>query len=233
MVSDPMVSGPIESDPLAERAYRELYPGKALRKLLVVRYSGRFKPFNASVLERPGLITFSLSAAFREVSDEVKVGVMQHLLNRLRRTRIDTVEIRLYNAFLKKLADYVETDRIDPFLKERFDHLNNEYFDGYLLTPNLVWGSHSLRKLGSYEYATDTITISKVLREVPELLDYVLYHEMLHKKHKFSESAGGFARSHTRAFREEERRFRLSNGGDPEKALTAFLRRKRRFWFRS
>ena len=43
-------------------------------------------------------------------------------------------------------------------------------------TPNLVWGKNSFRKLGSYEYGSDTITISKIFLESDKsLLDYVMY----------------------------------------------------------
>ncbi len=219
--------------PLAEQAFRQLYPEKRLRKQLTLRYSAKFNDFNATItdksgtLARPGTITFSLSRKFEDVSDEIRIGVMQHLLNKLNKTKIDTVEIQLYNSFIKKLADYVETDDVDHVLKRRFDQLNQEYFDGYMLTPNLVWGNETLTKLGHYEYATDTISISTALKEDEELLDYVLFHEMLHKKHKFSERKGGYTRSHTKAFRDEEKQFRMRDGSNPEKRLEAFLKRKK------
>ena len=103
-------------DPLALRAWQELYPGKRPRKTLMMRYSGRFKDYNATVtdrpgtLARPGTITFSLSREFEGVSEEIKLGVMQHLLNRLKGTKVDTVEIQLYNRFIKKLADYLKQE---------------------------------------------------------------------------------------------------------------------------
>ncbi|MBR9693399.1 hypothetical protein GOV07_05775, partial [Candidatus Woesearchaeota archaeon] len=158
-------------DSLPERAWRELYPDKRLRKALKMRYSGRFKDYNATVtdrpgsLTRPGTITFSLSRMFEQSSDEIKLGVMQHLLNRLKGTKVDTIEIQLYNRFIKKLADYVVTEHVDQELKAHFDTLNHRFFDGYMLTPNLVWGGYTLTKLGHYEYATDTISISTALKE--------------------------------------------------------------------
>ena len=218
---------------LAEQAFRQLYPDTHVRKELALRYSARFKDYNATITDRPGrigspgMITFSLSRKFQEASPEIQIGVMQHLLNKLKKTRIDTMEIQLYNTFIKKLADYVETNDVDSELKRRFDQLNHAHFDGYMLTPNLVWGTDSTTKLGHYEYATDTISISTVLQADPELLDYVLYHEMLHKKHKFSETKGGFTRSHTKAFQDEEKQFRMSDGSNPEKRLGAFLRQKK------
>lgn len=219
--------------PLALRAWHELYATEPTHELRL-RYSGRFKGYNAHVqkrnasLTRPATIIFSLARGFAEASDEIAIGVMQQLLNRIQKTRIDTMEIQLYNAFLKKLGDYVENGDVDPFLKRRFDRLNHDYFDGYMLTPNLVWGSYALTTVGHYAYATDTVTLSAALQEDHDLLDYVLYHELLHKKHKFDEKPGGFTRSHTKAFRDEERTYRMPDGSDPEKRLAAFLRNRKR-----
>ena len=217
----------MEHDPLAERAWRELY-GKEPTHRLAVAYSGRFKGYNAAVAKRGWTITFSLSRRFQEVSEEIRIGVMQHLLNRLQKTKEDTMEIGLYNSFLRHMTDYARVTRVDPRLKERFSSVNERYFNGFMTVPNLAWGTHSLTKLGHYEFGTDTIILSTALQEDEEMLDYVLYHEMLHKKHKFSERAGGFTRSHTKTFRDEEKKFRMNDGSDPEKRLNAFLRQKRR-----
>ena len=110
-------------------------------------------------------------------------------------------------------------------LSRVFDKVNDEYFHGYMMTPNLVWGQHSLSLLGHYSFGTDTITISKALREDADMLEYVMYHEMLHKKHKFDETPGGITRTHTKACREDEKKFRIK---DFEKRLTAFVRKKKR-----
>ena len=44
--------------------------------------------------------------------------------------------------------------------------------------------------------------MSQNTKEAKELLDYIMFHGMLHKKHKFSEG-----RHHTKAFRDDEKRF--------------------------
>ena len=72
--------------------------------------------------------------------------------------------------------------------------------------PNLVWGSNSTTKLGSYEYGTDTITMSRILADDEECLDYVMYHEMLHKKVKFY-TKNNKSYSHTSEFRRKEKEF--------------------------
>ncbi len=212
-------------DPLAERAYRELYPGKEPPRELRVTYSAKFKGFNARVLMTPRDITFSLSRKFVEASDELKVGVMQQLMNRLFKTKHETLEIQLYSKFIKNMTDYAATTRVDPYLQDRFEVINTRYFDGFMMVPNLAWGTYSLTKLGHYEYATDTIILSTALKEDEELLDYVLYHEMLHKKLKFDEKPGGFTRSHTKTFRTAERKFHVK---DAEKRLERFVRERRR-----
>ena len=96
--------------------------------------------------------------------------------------------------------------------------------------PNLTWHD-SIRRLGSYEYGTDTISMSKVLGADTNLLDYVMYHEMLHKKHKFH-CKNGRIHHHTKEFREMERKF--DNSQEMEERIKSLVRhkaRKRFVWF--
>jgi hypothetical protein len=116
---------------------------------------------------------------------------------------------------------------VDPILEKSFDRVNEKYFGNYLEKTNLLWGEHSFSKLGHYHYASNTITISKVLADDEELLDYVMYHEMLHKKHKYY-TKNGRSHHHTAAFRREERSF---ENPDVEDKLLKYLRKKK-FSFR-
>ncbi|RME30730.1 hypothetical protein D6789_04795, partial [Candidatus Woesearchaeota archaeon] len=203
--------------------FRQLYPNRKVPELLV-RYSGRFKGYNATVQGTWWSIQFNLSKRFLETSDEIKIGVMQHLLNKLNNTKKETLEQDLYSTFTKKLTDYAPVNKVDKELQKVFDDVNDEYFNGFMMTPNLQWGK-GINLLGHYTFATDTITISEVLREDPTLLKFVMYHEMLHKKHKFDERPGGYTRTHTKAFRDDEKKFKVK---DVEKRLEAFVQRKKR-----
>jgi len=107
---------------------------------------------------------------------------------------------------MKKIHIAAPKTEIDPILEKSFDRVNYKYFKGFLDKTNLKWGSNSLSKLGSYEYGSDTIVISKVLGGDYELLDYVMYHEMLHKKHKFTKNKSR-SYHHTAAFKKDERAF--------------------------
>jgi hypothetical protein len=91
-----------------------------------------------------------------------------------------------------------------------FDRLNDSYFSGRLERPLLSWSARKTRRvLGHHDHVHRTIVISRTLdsARIPRfVLDYVLYHEMLHIKHPRRVVAGRSV-YHSRSFREDERRF--------------------------
>lgn len=190
---------------------------------LSLKYSGKFRGYNANVRYGPGWMEFSLARNWEDVDEEIKKGLVQHLLCRALRVKGTTSNIEMYEEFLRQVADYTPKGESDPLLEERFHILNEEYFDGMMEQPTLTWGTRSTTKLGSYEYGTDTVSISTVLEENLDMLDYVLYHELLHKKHKFT-CFSGRTHHHTKAFKDDEAKFRLA---DAEARLKKYLSGKR------
>jgi hypothetical protein len=97
-------------------------------------------------------------------------------------------------------------------LNEVFSRVNDDYFGGSMPKPVLSWNrSLTARKFGHYQPGRDTIMISITLDdpEVPAFaLDFVMYHELLHKKHG-SMTVNGRRLSHSPAFRADERQFAL------------------------
>jgi hypothetical protein len=95
-------------------------------------------------------------------------------------------------------------------LDEIFDRLNASYFEGRLTRPRLAWSStRSRRILGRYDAAHQTVFISLLFDSpsIPDLvLDYVLYHELLHIQHP-SRARNCRLVAHTPEFRAAERRF--------------------------
>jgi len=210
--------------PEARQAFVELY-GREPSHDLQIRYHAGFKGYNANVRKRSGVIEFALSRSFEETETEVRIGVMQLLFNRLNKTKIKSPHIDFYNSFLKKMSDYAPVIHTDPQLEASYHRMNDRYFNGMMTRPNLVWGNDNVHLLGTYTYATDTIMISKSLESAPqEVLDSVVYHEMLHKKHKFN-CTSGRTHSHTKAFRDEEKLFEPK---DVEQRLHTWLRSYRR-----
>jgi hypothetical protein len=207
----------------AEKAFSELFPERESSRALHIKYSRAFKPYNANVQYNPVQMTFRLSRHWKEVSEDIRIGLIQSLLVKVYKEKKKTLNMDLYDNFMRNIGDYAKADKSDPVLEESFDRVNAKYFDGFLDRPNLIWGEKSFSKLGSYAYGGNTITISKVLEDDQELLDYVMYHEMLHKKHKYH-TKNGRSFHHTTRFRKDERSF--ENPGIEER-LTSFLRKKR------
>jgi len=207
---------------LPYRAYKELYNKEPDYRLLV-RYHGRFTGYNANVRKTATTIEFSLSRKFEECEPEVQLGAMQFLLNKLFRTKVKSAHIEFYHTFLKKMSDLAPVTKSDPALAASFERVNRQYFGDMMSRPNLVWGGTSMSLLGTYTYATDTITISQVMADDQHLLDYVMHHEMLHKKHKFNHSSSR-THSHTKLFRTDEKAFADK---DAETKLKRYLAQKR------
>ncbi len=213
---------------VAKHAFYNLYPKKTLPELSI-KFSGHFKDFNANVsIKKQGRailgLEFGLSKNFSEVENEIQMGIIQHLLNKVYKTKVSTLEQDLYHSFIKNLTRYAKQKESDPFLVELYEELNLEYFNSLLEQPNIVFGSASSTTLGHYTYATDTVVISTVLKADRELLKYVLYHELLHKKHSFKVSKSGRNNYHTPAFKRDEAIFHDKN---IEKKLTIFLTKKK------
>lgn len=211
---------------ILEKAYRQLYSENEEVYLFEVNYSGKFSSYNANIrLRNKYKLTINMSRSWQDVHEDIQIGLIQHLLNKIFKTKKKTIEMDLYQTFLKRVHVTIAKDDIDPYLKESFNRVNDEYFEGLMETSNLVFGENSMRKLGSYEYGTDTISMSTVLRDAPhELLDLVMYHEMLHKKHKFKNSSQRTLH-HSPIFKKDEAKFKDYELREDQ--LKNFLRKKR------
>ena len=188
-----------------------------------IYYSGRFKSLNANVRYGLGWMEFRLAKEWKDVDEEIRKGLVQHLLCKVYGLKRRTMSIEMYEEYLRQSSNYAKKGASAQELVERFHALNDEYFHGMMEAPTLRWGQHSTSKLGSYDYASDTVTISTALKDDQDLLDYVLYHELLHKKHKFK-CSGAKTHHHTKAFRDDERKFKIP---DAEKRLENYLMSKR------
>jgi hypothetical protein len=208
-------------------AWNELYPDKPLRYPVALRYSGHFKGFNASIVLRAGVLTVNLSKNWRPVDPAIKKGVIQELFCKFTKDRRKSQSIELYRVFLKHAHIGVPKTKTNPVLEASFDRVNQEYFSGFIEKPNLVW-SDGVNRLGFYDYGADSLHLSRILREDERLLDYIMYHEMLHKKHKFSSK--GRMVHHSREFRADEARFK--DAALLEKELVRLVRRHRWSWSR-
>jgi predicted metal-dependent hydrolase len=141
-----------------------------------------------------------------------------------------TTNMDLYNSFIKNLHKVSERVESDPVLLESFNRVNERYFNALMEAPNLVWGSDSRRRLATYDYHTDTVKVSTFFRNArQEIIDYLVYHELLHKKLKFNNS-GSRSIHHSAEFRRLEGEF--DNSAQLEKEIASMLRSRQFFGLR-
>lgn len=214
---------------LIEKAFKELFPEKDCSYHLLLAYSGKFSGFHGNIRFGMNTIDIRMSKQIKNVSEEIRIGLIQTLLLKIFRgkenKKCTTTNMDLYNTFLKNVHIAVPKEVESPLLLEKFNKLNEQFFHGLLEQPSLHWGNYSRNKLGSYEYGTDTILLSKHLENAPEqYLEYVLYHEMLHKKHKFSHK-NGRSLFHSPAFKNDEAQF--PRAAELEQEIPQFIARKR------
>ena len=191
---------------IVEEAFHGLYPGRPYTYASSVKYSWQLKDYNSNIRFSGSNLAFHLNKKWRKVDKEIRLGLIQSLLSQIFKTRRRTIEMEYYSSFIKHLHLAVPKTNVDERLAEVFGQLNEQYFNGMLEMPNLALGNSTTSKLGSYEYARDLITISSILADHPKLLEYVLFHEMLHKKYKFS-SKGERTIHHPPEFLAEEKKF--------------------------
>jgi hypothetical protein len=215
----------------AKEAFMELFPERDVDEYaLSVTYTDRFKPYNANVKYGGKSLKFNFSRKWESISKEIQIGLLQELMLKVFKEKKKSLNIDLYNNFMKHVHIAAPKVKSDPYLESTFTRLNDSYFGGMLEKPNFDW-HNSTHRLGSYEFGSDTISMSTILRENEDALAYVMYHEMLHKHMKFS-CSNGKTRHHTREFRNREAQF--ENAALLEKELTHIVRksRMRRMFFR-
>jgi hypothetical protein len=95
-------------------------------------------------------------------------------------------------------------------LAEMFSEINLKYFDGEIEQPVLSWSRRKTQRiLGHHDHVHRAIIISRTLDDakIPRfVVEYVLYHEMLHVKHP-ARLVSGRTVYHSRLFRKDERLF--------------------------
>ncbi|HEV2222742.1 MAG TPA: hypothetical protein VGR84_07040 [Candidatus Acidoferrales bacterium] len=165
------------------------------------------------------------SDLLREAPLEVMEAAAAILLARLYRRRLphemlhtykqyshgEATRRRLHTLRRKRARPKIVGARGQHFdLEPMFDELNGRYFREGLTKPKIGWSAKRWRsQLGTYDPALNQIAINCALDrpDVPQyVIGYVLYHEMLHQKHPMK-LARCRLESHSRDFREEEKKF--------------------------
>ncbi|MBI4463883.1 MAG: M48 family metallopeptidase [Acidobacteria bacterium] len=206
-----------------ERVFRVLRP-----RTPVPEFRISFRPYadvNHVIRLRDGRVEAKLSDLLADAPPAVLEALATILIAKLYRKPIPKPHQDQYRRFLnhpavqdrvhamrqKRGRKWIGEARGEHYnLGEIFDDLNRSYFDNSLARPSLSWSrSVSRRALGHFDAAHQAIVISKIFdrAQVPRfLVEYILYHEMLHMKYPVVHQRDRRC-FHTPLFRQQERHF--------------------------
>jgi hypothetical protein len=187
-----------------------------------------FYPFaglNHTIRVRKQRVYVRLSDILRDAPRQVHQALAFILIAKLFNKRVTSEHEALYRQYayqpqVLRASDLARRQRGRKVLNgakgrvydldKIFTRLNRRYFNGDLHRPALSWSARRTKRiLGHHDAVHDAIIISRSLDQgdVPEfLVEYVLYHEMLHIKHR-PRVVDGRRLFHTAAFRADEQRF--------------------------
>jgi len=188
----------------------EFYPYSSLvltirrrEERVYVRFSDLLKRAPQFVLEAAAALL--LSRVYRRRAPR---ALVQPYLNYARSERVRGRIDRMRGRRVRRVPTAAQGRHHD--LAELFDRINREYFEGRLQRPHVGWSMRNWRRqFGSYDPGPNQIVLNRRMDQpgVPQfVVEYVLYHEMLHVKHPTRRS-GCTLVSHSPEFRAEEKRF--------------------------
>lgn len=211
---------------IAQQAYLNLFPESKAGYDFRVVYTGRIKDYGAYVSLSGKVMEFRMSRKWYPISPEIQMGLMQELILKLLKRKKHSMYIDIYNNFVKSLHLSIPKDKSHPQLEESFNRVNDRYFLGLVERPNLVWGRFATTTFGSYDFKNDTITISRAFKEMEDTryIDYIMFHEVLHKQRKFFKS-GTKTYYHDKRFKRLEKVF--EGGEQIEKELGRVVAREK------
>jgi hypothetical protein len=219
-----------------EEIFRELRPRTPLPEIKVSFF--RFASVNNTIRLREGRLLVRISDLLEGAPDPVLRAIAHILLAKMYRKPIDREQSARYRRYvsthhMSQKAHLVRQMRgrkriTSPkgnvyHLEEIFEELNARFFYGLLARPVMTWsGEQSRNRLGHYDPAHNAIVVSSVFdrRRVPRyVVEYIVYHEMLHLKHPVK-LRGSRRCVHSAEFQAEEKLFdQLQNAKEFLKSL--------------
>lgn len=178
-----------------------------------------YKHIKNTARAKKGILYVRVSDKLKDAPPEIKEALAYILLSKIKGTRVAPRYKRTYNDFIHELIinepSGIASGLNDPVgiyfnLEEIFYFINNNYFYNELSKPALRWSKKkAYRIFGRYDRAKNEIVISRILddKKTPRfVIEYIMYHEMLHIKFGFTYKKGR-RRVHTGQFKKEEEKF--------------------------
>jgi predicted metal-dependent hydrolase len=220
---------------LFQEVFRELRPATAIPELKIVFFP--FANVNNTIRLREGRLLVRLSDLLEGAPDVVLRAIAHILLAKMYRKPIDPRQSARYRKYVGSQEIVRKTHLVRQIrgskrlrsasgvfydLTAVFEDLNLRFFNGLMARPRLSWSQTKTRRiLGHYDPAHNAIIISRIFDHpaVPRyVLEYIVYHEMLHLKHPVR-LRGSRRCVHSAEFQAEEKLFPKID------AANAFLKR--------
>ena len=208
---------------LFQETYSELRPGTAVPEMTVEFFA--FANVNNTIRLRNGKLLVRLSDLLEGAPETVLRAIAHILLAKMYRKSIDRGHAARYRKYvgshdIVRKAHLVRQIRGRKLLRSArghfydldavFEELNTRFFHGLMARPRMSWSQTKTRRiLGHYDPAHNAIIISSLFDhpKVPRyVLEYIVYHEMLHLKHPVR-LRGSRRCVHSAEFQAEERLF--------------------------
>ncbi|MFY9560178.1 MAG: M48 family peptidase [Terriglobales bacterium] len=217
-----------------QEACRQLRPRAPVPPMHLRFYS--FVSINNTIRLRKGELYIRVSDLLEGAPEPVLHAIAHILLAKLYRKPVDRAQSARYRRYVAR-HDIAAKARLvrqmrgrkhihsasghHYHLDEIFEDLNRRFFHGLMGRPQLTWSrDHARNRLGHYDPAHNAIVISRVFDHprVPRfVVEYLLFHEMLHLKHPVK-LRGSRRCVHSREFLAEEMIF--PNLGPAQRFLT-------------
>ena len=183
-----------------QETYRELRPAASIPELKIEFFA--FANVNNTIRLRNGRLLVRLSDLLEGAPEAVLRAIAHILLAKMYRRPIDRGYAARYRKYVAS-HDIVRKAHLVRQMRGRkrlrsarghfydldaiFEELNTRFFHGLLGRPRMSWSQTKTRRLlGHYDPAHNAIIISRIFDHfaVPRyVLEYIVYHEMLHLKH--------------------------------------------------
>jgi predicted metal-dependent hydrolase len=198
------------------------------KRVNVTELNLEFYPYvnvNNQIKARDGVISVRISNLLKDAPLEIHNALAFILVAKLLGKKIPPEARKIYRQYLndesfqdkaiehkrKNGRKILTTPKGKYFdLEKIFHKLNLVYFQNEIPKPKLSWSRNkTFRRLGHHDPVHDAIIISRSLdeKDVPKfVVEYVVFHEMLHIKHPVT-FENGKRRVHTPEFRRDEEKF--------------------------
>ena len=180
--------------------YSELHPGAPPPQLSVEFFA--FANVNNTIRLRNGRLLVRLSDLLEGAPETVMRAIAHILLAKMYRRPIDRGQAARYRKYVAS-REIVRKAHLVRQMRGRkrlhsargyfydldaiFEDLNSRFFHGLMGRPRMSWSQLRTRRiLGHYDPAHNAIIISRIFDHFavpPYVVDYIVYHEMLHLKH--------------------------------------------------